>query len=37
LFKENMDSLKSIGGDTYIETFEDLIRLRDGEQDEISI
>ena len=36
-FKENMDSLKSIGGDTYIETFEDLIRLRDGEQDEISI
>ena len=36
-FKENIDSISSIGGDIYIEYFEDLIKLREGEQDEISI
>lgn len=36
-FKENTDSISSIGGDIFIESFEDLIKLRDGEQDEISI
>lgn len=36
-FKGNMDSISSIGGDIYIEYFEDLIKLREGEQDEISI
>lgn len=36
-FKENKDSIIRIGGDIYIESFKDFIKLRDGEQDEISI
>lgn len=36
-FKENRDSIKKIGGDIYLETFQDFVKLRDGDTDEIII
>lgn len=34
-FKGNLDSIKRIGGDIYLETYQDLVKLRDGEENEI--
>lgn len=34
-FKENSSSISLIGGDIYFETFEDFVKLRDGEKNEI--
>lgn len=36
-FKYNLDSIKEIGGDIYLETFEDFIKLREGDKNEISV
>ena len=34
-FKGNFSSIEKIGGDIYLETFQDLIQLRNGEENEI--
>lgn len=34
-FKDNQDSIEMIGGDIYLESFEDFIKLRDGDINEI--
>lgn len=34
-FKENVDSIEKIGGDIYLETFQDLTKFRDGDENEI--
>lgn len=36
-FKENRDSIGRIGGDIYLETFQDFIKLREGDFNEISL
>ncbi len=36
-FKENVNSIEKIGGDIYLETFQDLTKLKDGDENEIVI
>ena len=34
-FKDNFESIKSIGGDIYLETYQDIKNLREGDENEI--